>query len=100
MWYNRVMGWWNKLVRDKQQMVNNMTEEQELLVIFMEEAAEASMEASKLLRFGKSQLESEIGDLMCMITLLEEQGHIDMRTVMMCSDAKREKLKKWSNLNV
>ena len=77
-----------------------MTEEQELLVIFMEEVAEAAVEASKLLRFGKSNLETEIGDVMCMITLLEEQGYIDMRTVMMCADAKREKLKKWSNLNV
>lgn len=99
MWYNNTMGWWNKLIQNK---VNTMNTTEELLVIFMEECSEAAIEASKIIRFGKGteRLESEIGDLVCMIKLLEEQGMIDMKNVEYCADAKREKLKKWSNLNV
>ena len=76
--------------------------DQEILVIFMEECSEAAIEASKILRFGKGAtlLESEIGDLTCMIQLLEEQGVIDMNNVLACADAKRNKLKTWSNLDV
>ena len=79
-----------------------MQKDQEILVIFMEECSEAAIEASKILRFGKGAtlLESEIGDLTCMIQLLEEQGVIDMNNVLACADAKRNKLKTWSNLDV
>lgn len=79
-----------------------MQKDQEILVIFMEECSEAAIEASKILRFGKGTtlLESEIGDLTCMIQLLEEQGVIDMNNVLACADAKRNKLKTWSNLDV
>lgn len=79
-----------------------MQKDQEMLVIFMEECSEAAIEASKILRFGKGTtlLESEIGDLTCMIQLLEEQGVIDMNNVLACADAKRNKLKTWSNLDV
>ena len=51
-----------------------MTKDEELLVIFMEECAEATIEASKIIRFGKGAelLESEIGDITCMIQLMEE----------------------------
>ena len=79
-----------------------MQKDQEMLVIFMEECSEAAIEASKILRFGKGAtlLESEIGDLTCMIQLLEEQGVIDMNNVLACADAKRNKLKTWSNLDV
>ena len=79
-----------------------MQKDQEMLVIFMEECSEAAIEASKILRFGKGStlLESEIGDLTCMIQLLEEQGVIDMNNVLACADAKRNKLKTWSNLDV
>lgn len=80
-----------------------MDQTQELLTILMEEAAEVTVEASKIIRFqpsGYQTLESEIGDLMCMIELIAENGFIDMENVAMCAAAKREKLKKWSNLNV
>ena len=75
---------------------------QEALIIFMEECNEAAIEASKILRFGKGAdlLESEIGDVMCMIKILEETGMVDMNNVLACADAKRTKLKTWSNLNV
>lgn len=80
--------------------------DKELLTIFMEECAEAIVEASKLIRFGSDtmpevyQMETEIGDLMCMIHLLEEYGIISMEEVEGHIKAKREKLKVWSNLKV
>lgn len=80
-----------------------LDERDELMVILMEECAEVAVEASKLIRFGydKSEsLESEVGDLMCMFNLLHEHDLINWSNVEMCADAKREKLKKWSNLNL
>ena len=80
-----------------------MDKTQELLTILMEECAEVSIEASKIIRFGyskSSSLESEVGDLYCMIKLLEENQLVNMDNVKLCADAKREKLKKWSNLDV
>ena len=78
-----------------------MTKDEELLVIFMEECAEATIEASKIIRFGKGAelLESEIGEITCMIQLMEEAQLIRKDNVLACADAQREKLKKWSNLD-
>tara|TARA_B100000123_G_C25619784_1_gene379588 strand:- start:203 stop:469 length:267 start_codon:yes stop_codon:yes gene_type:complete len=83
----------------------SIDEKEELLVIFMEECAEASVEASKVIRFGRNDeeigsLSREVGDLMCMINLLEEYGLINRNQINQYALAKREKLKKWSNLNV
>ena len=79
-------------------------EKQEVLTIFMEECAEATVEASKIIRFGYDNnvptLENEIGDVLCMVKLLEEYGIIDMENVQPRIAAKREKLKKWSDLSV
>lgn len=78
----------------------------EALTIFMEECAEATVEASKLIRFGSEtmadvyKMEVEVGDLLCMIDLLDEQGIIDLREVARHREAKREKLKQWSNLTL
>ena len=78
----------------------------ETLTIFMEECAEATVEASKLIRFGSDtmenvhKLEVEVGDLLCLVDLLEEYKLIDMAEVEDHKIAKREKLKKWSNLDV
>lgn len=87
--------------------MNNVSidEKEELLVIFMEECAEASVEASKIIRFGQNDeeigsLAREIGDLVCMINLLEEYGLINRNKTNQYALAKREKLKKWSNLNL
>jgi len=80
-----------------------MDNNQELLTILMEECAEVTVEASKIIRFEPSRydnLTSELGDLYCMIELLCEAGHTDWQQITMCAEAKREKLKKWSNLNV
>jgi hypothetical protein len=83
-----------------------MKERDELLVIAMEECSEVAIECSKLIRFGSEtfaevmSLEKEIGDLQCMIRLMHEYGLIDLNKIEPHITAKREKLKKWSNLNV
>lgn len=79
-----------------------MNQREEALVILMEECSEVSVEASKILRFGNdyTKLENEIGDLMCMITILLEQGHLDLEKLEQQAKNKREKLKKWSNLDI
>jgi len=83
----------------------SVDEKEELLVIFMEECAEATVEASKIIRFGRNDdeigsLAKEVGDLLCMIDLLEEYGLINKQLLIQYSKSKREKLKKWSNLNL
>ena len=80
-----------------------MDQKQELLTILMEECAELAIEASKVIRFGYEQsdrLESEAGDVLCMIQLLQDYGLINLDNAYLCAEAKREKLKKWSTLNV
>jgi len=78
--------------------------QQELLTIVMEECAEVTVECSKIKRFGLkdnvTNLEKEIGDLMCMVMLLEEAKLIDIKSVEKAIANKRAKLKKWSNLDV
>lgn len=73
---------------------------QELLTIFMEECAEAIVEASKVIRFDNEtdRLEAEIGDLMCMLNLMHEADMFSWTTVDAGAEAKLEKLKKWSSL--
>ena len=82
---------------------DRLQELDELMVILMEECAEVSVEASKMIRFGYSKsdaLEAEVGDLMCMLNLLHEYDLISWDNVDSCADAKREKLKRWSNLSL
>ena len=71
----------------------------------MEECGEVIQQASKILRFGKTlpsdkekSLAKELGDLFCMIELLEEYGTVSRVIVDYHCNAKREKLKEWSNL--
>jgi hypothetical protein len=79
----------------------DLNEKEELLVIFMEECAEVSVEASKMIRFGgdKESMEREVGDLLCMVELLKEYGIIREGELPKHINAKRKKLKNWSNLN-
>lgn len=84
---------------------SSIDEREELLVIFMEECAEASVEASKLIRFGQNDgeigsLAREVGDLLCMIDLLEKYGLINRTQINKFANDKKEKLKIWSNLNL
>lgn len=79
--------------------------QQELLTITMEECAEVIVECSKIKRFGPmpdniKNLEKEIGDLMCMVMLMEDAKLINRQNIEKAVYNKREKLKKWSNLDV
>ena len=85
-------------------MLNDKIQERdELMVILMEECSEVAIEAAKMIRFGydnNQKLESEVGDLMCMLNLLHEWDLISWNNVDACAEAKREKLKTWSNLTL
>lgn len=75
----------------------------ELLVILMEECAEVTQEASKLIRFGENpenmdRFEKEVGDLYCMIDLLHSNDMISFTRLDEYAQAKYEKLRKYSKL--
>jgi NTP pyrophosphatase (non-canonical NTP hydrolase) len=80
-----------------------LDERDELMVILAEECSEVAIECAKMIRFGydsNQKLESEVGDLMCMLNLLHEHDLISWNNVDACAEAKREKLKTWSNLTL
>ena len=73
----------------------------ETLGILQEECAEVIQAVSKYRRFGESNrmsIENEIGDLLCVIALLESQGFITEVGVELAMNRKLEKLKKFSNI--
>jgi len=80
-------------------MENN---KQEILTILMEECAEVTIEASKIIRFDANddRLEKEVGDLLCMIDILYKNDMIDIENVLEHIEAKRDKLQHWSNIDV
>ena len=79
-----------------------MNTQEEILIITMEECAEVTKACSKHIRFGEGlhKVEEEIGDLMCMFEILEENRMIDWSLVSLQSAKKRKKLKEWSSLDV
>jgi NTP pyrophosphatase (non-canonical NTP hydrolase) len=82
----------------------------EALMILQEECAEVTQAVSKIFRFGmdsrypegapttKSNLEMELGDLLCMINILVEQGVINDASMLEAMERKRKKLETWSNI--
>lgn len=82
----------------------------EVMDILQEECAEVIQAVSKIKRFGLdttrisdgvsnlSHLEVEIGDVMAMIEILIEFNVVDESTIRQAISAKKEKLKKWSNI--
>ena len=80
--------------------------ETETLLIMQEECTEVAQVISKIFRFGldeaytdqtnRQRLEEEIGDLLCMVDLLEEFELIDIKLVQEAKSAKRIKLEKWT----
>jgi len=80
----------------------------EILLITQEECAEVSQAISKVFRFGmddeykgitnREHLEEEIGDLMCMIDLLIENGVVSESAVMTAKNEKMNKLMTWSGI--
>lgn len=79
-----------------------MNQIEETLVILMEECSEAAVEASKIIRFEKGfdRLEAELGDVLCMINILERKGYIKRDNLELYAQAKEIKLKQWSNLDI
>jgi|TARA_A100001011_G_C14308039_1_gene844166 NTP pyrophosphatase (non-canonical NTP hydrolase) len=82
-----------------------MNKKQELLIITMEECGELIQACSKLIRFEKdecpndiSNLQDEIGDLMCMIELLKRDGLVTEEQIKDRMFLKEQKLMKWSSL--
>jgi hypothetical protein len=83
--------------------------QREVLVIVQEEAAEVIQEISKVFRFGiddnhrdgmthRNRLETEIGDLLCMIDLMVDSRLIDPTAVEMARQHKVSKLRKYSQI--
>jgi NTP pyrophosphatase (non-canonical NTP hydrolase) len=75
----------------------------ETLGILQEEAAEVIQAVSKYRRFGANgnnrlDLEQEIGDMLCIVVLLEQQGFISETGIELAMSRKLEKLKKYSNI--
>ena len=75
----------------------------ELLTILQEECAEVIQEASKIKRFGQTsentdRLAKEVGDLVCMIELLQEWEVVSCSAIEDARQEKLQKLKVWSNL--
>ena len=77
-----------------------MNIEQESLVILAEECGEVVQECSKMLRFGNppSKLEKEIGDLLEVISIMDEHGIISLSKAYEHQPVKRQKLIKWSSI--
>ena len=75
-----------------------MNKKQELLTITMEECGELIQACSKLIRFEEDSCQDEIGDLICMIELIKQEGLVNEEKIRERMEVKKEKLKKWSNL--
>jgi len=86
-----------------------MNRKEELLVIMQEECAEVTQAISKIFRFGEesyhpkdrkkitnsTHLETEIGDIMGVLKLLIEEGHINGDKIMKAAEDKVKKLDKF-----
>lgn len=83
--------------------------QREILVIAQEEAAEVIQEISKVFRFGiddlhrdgmthRAKLESEVGDLLCMIDIMIDNRLIDPVQIEISKQAKISKLRRYSNI--
>ena len=85
----------------------------EILLITQEECAEVTQAISKVFRFGfddcwprgedwvptnKERLEEEVGDLLCMIDIMVENGIISDEKLNKARTSKRGKLKTWSGI--
>lgn len=80
--------------------------QREIMLIAQEECAEVTQAISKVFRFGvtdeylgqtnKQRLEEEVGDLMCMLEMMQQHGIIDPKNVVEANVRKRLKLKEWS----
>lgn len=73
-----------------------MNRREEVLAIFMEECGEAIQAAAKIIRFGvtdekKEQLEHELGDILAMMRLVDEE--VDLNQDRMLEFAEKKLIK-------
>ena len=91
---------------EKMKHLNQLDMRQQLLVVTMEECGELVQACSKILRrrelYGDTKyiknLKEEIGDVYCMIKLMQEHDVVSWEELEERDKVKREKLKKWSDL--
>ena len=92
------------MVQTKTKATHNMNAEHEVLQLLQEECAEVIQAASKCIRFGEKdntyQLEKEIGDLFCILEIMHDYDMFSYTTVEQYILEKREKLRKYSNLDL
>ena len=86
------------------------TQTKEVMDILQEECAEVIQAVSKISRFGldnfkpgkpktnRQHLEEELGDMITMIDILHNMDIVSWTNIDRAAEAKREKLKKWSNI--
>ena len=89
-------------------MLNIQSVDKEILLITQEECAEVSQAISKVFRFGlderyedqtnREHLEEEVGDLLCMIQLMMDNGIINYHACNIAKRNKLDKLTKWSTI--
>lgn len=82
---------------------NDMHYDVEALVILMEECGELIQTCSKVIRFGQSdenieRLTQEMGDVSCMIDILQNMDMVSFTQIDEASTRKYEKLKQYSSL--
>jgi len=82
----------------------------EVMDILQEECAEVIQAVSKISRFGidnfkpgkpktnREHLEEELGDMLAMIDILKELGVVSEANLAAANEAKKVKLKQWSNI--
>ena len=84
-----------------------MDSRDEILTILAEECAEVIQEVMKVKRFGDQEyngetamqrLVKELGDIECMINLMQEFDMINFEELETQAVSKRLKLEKWSNI--
>ena len=85
-------------------------ETKEVMDILQEECAEVIQAVSKISRFGldnykpgkpktnRQHLEEELGDMLAMIDILHNMDIVSWTNIDRAAEAKREKLKQWSNI--
>lgn len=95
------------MMRMKSTKMNNIVKpfistKHEILQLLQEECAEVIQAASKIVRFGEEhntkQLETELGDLEAIISLLHSFDMVSINNISDAAEAKVEKLKVYSNI--
>jgi len=93
-----------------QRQTNMDDQTKEVMDILQEECAEVIQAVSKISRFGldnlkpgkpktnREHLEEELGDLQAMVEILQELDIVSFSNIERAAEAKREKLKIWSNI--